>query len=136
MTTKRDTNQNTMAKQKGVIKVGGTLDEVTFYQRNGKSLAKKRTSLNGSKIKNGKQFKRTRENMSEFGGSALVGKSLRVALSLILTIFADSLFVSRLVKVMRGISEKGSGVRGQRSFDILTNKNLLKGFEKKSSGEH
>ncbi|MBI3502477.1 MAG: hypothetical protein HY063_11860 [Bacteroidetes bacterium] len=118
-----------MARQKGVIKVKGTLDEVTFYERGGKSLAKKRTSLSKSKIKNAKEFARTRENMSEFGGSALVGKALRVALSMVLAIFADTLLVSRLVKVMRAISEKGTGVRGKRSFLIMPNKNLLKGFE-------
>jgi hypothetical protein len=67
--------------------------------------------------------------MSEFGGSALVGKSMRTALSAVLSIFSDTLFVSRLVKVMRAISEKGVGVRGKRSFVIPANKVLLKGFE-------
>ena len=52
-----------MAKQRSVIKLDGTLDDITFAKTQFGYLAKVKSSLNGEKIKTDPNFQRTRENM-------------------------------------------------------------------------
>jgi len=74
-------------------------------------------------------FKRTRENMAEFGGSAKVGKSLRLGFVSIINSMAGVGTVGRITGLMKRINSVGPGLRGQRTFEILPNKVLLEGFE-------
>lgn len=50
--------------------------------------------------------------MAEFGGSAKVGKALRMGLSAVAKSFGDRLLVSRIVKLVRAIVSRGPGARG------------------------
>lgn len=50
----------TMAKQVGTIKLTGTIDDVTFYQMNGKFYARKKSSLSREKVKHHTSFALTR----------------------------------------------------------------------------
>lgn len=118
-----------MAKQKGYIDLEGTLGGLTFYKSGGKSIVKTKSSINKDRILKEPSFKRTRENMTEFGGSAKVGKVLRHGFAAIIPVMADRTVVGRLTAIMKRINANGSGVRGKREFEILTNKDLLKGFE-------
>ncbi|MFN0729367.1 hypothetical protein [Polaribacter gochangensis] len=58
-----------MAKQKGFIKLKGSLGGLTFYESGGKDIVKTTGGIDKSRIDNDPNFKRTRENMSEFGAS-------------------------------------------------------------------
>lgn len=67
--------------------------------------------------------------MSEFGASALVGKALRLGLAGIGKSFRDRTYVARVVRVIKAINARGPGLRGQRTFEIVLNRDLLIGFE-------
>jgi hypothetical protein len=105
-----------MAKQKGILKVQGSVGGLTFYQRNGKDFLKVTSGPSKEKIKNDPSFKRTRENNQEFAGSAMTGKALRMGLVQEFKDMSDSTCVSRIVKVCREVISKANGVRGQRPF--------------------
>ena len=118
-----------MAKQKGFIKLKGSLGGLTFYKNNGDDLIRTTGGVDKNRIKNDPAFKRTRENMSEFGGSATVGKALRMGFANIIKSMSDNSVVGRITGVMKKINSVGTGIRGQRAFEILPNKILLEGFE-------
>lgn len=118
-----------MAKQKGIIKIKGSMGGLTFYEKDGKSFVKMSGGVDKQKIMTDPAFKRTRENMSEFGGAAKVGKSLRMGYISIINNMRGGYLASRLTGVMKRINTVGTGIRGQRSFEILPNKVLLEGFE-------
>jgi hypothetical protein len=118
-----------MARQKGIIKVKGSLGGVTFYESGGEDLARETGGVARERILRDPAFKRTRENMAEFGGSATVGKALRLGLAAVAKAFGDRKYVARLVGIMKAINARGAGLRGQRSFDVVANKDLIQGFE-------
>lgn len=118
-----------MAKQKGYIKLEGSLGGLTYYQRDGKDIVKTTGGVSKSRILNDPSFKRTRENMSEFGGSAVVGKAFRTGFASVTKSMGDSTLVGRVTGLMKRINSVGPGARGKRGFEILNNKVLLEGFE-------
>lgn len=118
-----------MAKQKGYIEIDGTLGGLTFYRSRGENFIKRKGGVEKSRIEKEAAFKRTRENMKEFGASATVGKALRQGLASIIKSMSDSSLVGRLTGVMKRINSSGPGIRGERAFEILNNKILLEGFE-------
>lgn len=123
-----------MARQTGLIKIKGTLDNVTFYKSKDGHLAKMKTSIDGARIANDPTFARTRENGSEFGRSASSGKLLRDSLRNITVNVADNRVVSRITQVMTQVKNfDATSVRGARSVGVgIANaaaKATLKGFE-------
>ena len=66
-----------MARQTGLIKIKGTLDNVNFYKTQDGDLARMKTQVDADRIKNDPAYIRTRENNAEFGNSASAGKLLR-----------------------------------------------------------
>jgi hypothetical protein len=110
-------NFTTMAKQKGIFKIQGTIDNATFFERDGKSFVKKKSdAITKERIQNDPNFKRTRESGQEFGGSATVSSALQrgfVEVSQML----DSSFNIR-AKIICGdvIKSSTTGLRGQRPF--------------------
>ncbi|MBT1711324.1 hypothetical protein KK062_23985 [Fulvivirgaceae bacterium PWU5] len=87
-----------MAKQKGIIKLEGTLGDITFVKTAGGYIARERTSLSGDRIKNDASFQRTRENNSEFGRAAQTGQVIRTAFRPLYGGIADSRMTGRLTK--------------------------------------
>jgi len=118
-----------MAQQRGIFRIKGTLGGVTFYRSGGDDLARQSGGVDAERIQSDPAFQRTRENMAEFGASALVGKALRLGLTGLGKSFRDHRYVARIVKIMKAINGRGTGLRGQRSFDIVPNSDLLLGFE-------
>jgi hypothetical protein len=122
-----------MARQKGIIKIKGTVGGMSFYKTQDGDLVREKSSLDGDRIKNDAAFARTRENGAEFGSSASAGKLLRDALRPLLLNAADNRAVSRITKVMTTIKNlDGVSVRGKRSVGVAiaqpAAKALLKGF--------
>lgn len=68
-----------MAKQKGIIKLKGTLGDITFYKSQDGFLAREKGGIEASRIASDRAFQRTRENGSEFGNANKAGKMLRTA---------------------------------------------------------
>jgi len=123
-----------MPKQKGIIKLEGTMDDVTFYKTRDGYLAKTKSGVSASRINTDPRFARTRENMHEFTSAAKSGKHLREAAHALMQTASDSRVISRLQKTMSAIEKLDTtSVRGERNVGVAiaapSAKALLKGFE-------
>lgn len=118
-----------MAENKSFVKLEGTLDGLTFYHKDGKNLVKSKSTLSKSRILTDSAFRRTRENMREFGGAAKVGKAFRHAFGGVTKTMGDTYIASRLNGIMKRINSFGGGIRGERDFEVVTYGEMLRGFE-------
>jgi hypothetical protein len=117
-----------MAKQRGIIKLEGTIGDITFLRTQDGYLAKENNPVNGDRINNDPAFQRTRENASEFGRAGKAGKLLRSALRSALQNAKDRRVTSRLVsELMKVIQADSTSTRGQRNV-IDGEAELLQGF--------
>lgn len=118
-----------MARQKGIIKLKGTIGDITFYKTQDGHLAREKGGIDANRIKSDPAFQRTRENGSEFGGAGKAGKILRTALRPLLINSADGRMVSRLTQAMvKVIQADLISDRGLRNV-IDGEAELLFGFE-------
>ena len=118
-----------MARQKGIIKLKGTIGDITFYKTKDGHLAREKGGIDASRIKSDPAFQRTRENGAEFGRAGKAGKILRTALRSLLINSADSKMVSRLTQSMvKVIQADLISIRGLRNV-IDGEAELLSGFE-------
>ncbi|MBC5837572.1 hypothetical protein [Flavobacterium muglaense] len=118
-----------MARQNGIIKLKGTIGDITFYKTKDGHLAREKGSLDANRIKNDPAFQRTRENGSEFGRAGKAGKTLRTALRTLLLNSSDGRVVSRLTQSMvKVIQADTTSERGLRNV-IDGEAELLTGFE-------
>jgi hypothetical protein len=118
-----------MAKQSGIIKLEGTIGDVTFYKSKDGLLARSKGGVDASRIQSDESFQRTRENNSEFGRAGSAGKLLRLAFRNYLQNAADSKMVSRLTKsMMEVVKADSTSIRGNRN--VLDGElELLQGFD-------
>jgi hypothetical protein len=118
-----------MARQKGIIKLKGTIGDITFYKTQDGHLAREKGGIDASRIANDPAFQRTRENGSEFGRAGKAGKMLRTALRPLLLNSADGRMVSRLTQAMMKVIQADLvSERGLRNV-IDGEAELLFGFE-------
>jgi hypothetical protein len=118
-----------MARQNGIIKLKGTIGDITFYKTKDGHLAREKGGVDASRIANDPAFQRTRENGAEFGRAGKAGKTLRTALRTLLLNSADSRMVSRLTQSMiKVIQADLVNERGLRNV-IDGEAELLVGFE-------
>ena len=124
-----------MARQKGIIKLDGTIGGITFYKSQDGYLAREKGGVSADRIANDPNFQRTRENGEEFGRAGKAGKLLRNAIRAMLQNASDSRMVSRLTqKMVEVIQEDATNPRGQRNV-IDGEAELLEGFEFNISGK-
>ena len=64
-----------MARQKGILKIKGTIGDITFYKTKDGYLVKEKSAVEGNRIASDPAFQRTRENNSEFGRAGKAGKA-------------------------------------------------------------
>jgi hypothetical protein len=118
-----------MARQKGIIKLKGTIGDITFYKTQDGHLAREKGGIDASRIASDPAFQRTRENGSEFGRAGKAGKVLRTSLRGLLLNSADGRMVSRLTQQMvKVIQADTTSERGLRNV-IDGEAELLTGFE-------
>lgn len=124
-----------MAKQKGIFKVAGTLDEVTFYKTKAGYMIREKGGVSGSRMASDPAFIRTRENQAEFGRAGKAGKLLRNAFQSVLLGASDGGMVSRLHKeMMRVVKADATSTRGQRN--VLDGElEMLEGFDFNEAGK-
>ena len=105
-----------MARQRGPLKVQGTLGDINFYKSQDGYLVREKGGVDGKRIKKDPVFQRTRENGTEFGRAGCAGKLLRTAVRpLILN--ADNRVVSRLhQQMMKVIQADLTSARGMKSI--------------------
>ncbi len=123
-----------MAQQKGIIKIEGTLDTLTFYKSQDGHLVRTKGGVSGDRIASDPVFVRTRENGAEFGNSAAAGKMLRDAVRTMMLTASDNRVTSRLTKVMTDIKNYDTtSARGERTVGVgIANPSameLLNGFD-------
>jgi len=125
-----------MAKQKGIIKLDGTIGGITFYKTTEDGyLAREKGGVSADKIANDPAFQRTRENGEEFGRAGKAGKLLRNSIRAMLQNASDSRMVGRLTqKMVEVIQEDLTNPRGQRNV-IDGEAELLEGFEFNINGK-
>lgn len=118
-----------MPKQRGIFKVEGTLDEVTFYKTKDGYMVREKGGVSASRMASDPAFIRTRENQAEFGRAGKAGKLLRQAFQALLQDAADGRMVSRLHKeMMRVVKADATSLRGQRN--VLDGElEMLQGFD-------
>ncbi len=121
-----------MARQKGPLKYIGTLGDIRHFKIKGNEgyFAGLIGGPTADQIKNDPAFQRTRENMSEFAGCAMTGKSVRVGVASLMKSMADSQVTGRLTAIMKKINlEDGSEARGKRAILVSQAPQYLNGFE-------
>lgn len=123
-----------MAKLKSLIKVEGTLEDLTFYKGADGYFVRTKGGVSKNRIMNDPAFVRTRENGAEFGSLAASGKLLRTALGPMVFRAKDSKLTSRLVKVLNQVKNlDGVSIRGARNVAEGLNSSaaapLLEGFD-------
>ncbi|MBL7722232.1 MAG: hypothetical protein JNK98_09595 [Chitinophagaceae bacterium] len=124
-----------MAKQKGIIKLDGTIGGITFYKSQDGYLAREKGGVSGERIASDPNFQRTRENGEEFGRAGKAGKLLRTSIRALLQNSADSRMVSRLTqKMVEVVQADTTNPRGLRNV-IDGEAELLEGFEFNISGK-
>ena len=118
-----------MARQKGIIKLDGTIGDITFYKTRDGYLAREKGGIPADRIANDPAFQRTRENGAEFGRAGKAGKILRNAIRALLQNASDARMVSRLTqKMVKVIQEDATNPRGLRNV-IDGEAELLQGFD-------
>ena len=122
-----------MAKLNGILKIEGTLQDMTFYKTQDGHLVKTKSSISASRIATDAAFVRTRENGAEFGSAAKAGKILRDSLRVLIENASDNRVTSRVTQLMYKIQKQDTtSARGERkvSLGITTTeaKNLVKAF--------
>lgn len=118
-----------MAKQKGIIKLRGTIGGITFYKTKDGHMAREKGGVDAKRIANDPAFQRTRENGFEFGRAGKAGKVLRASIRSLLLNAADSRMVSRLTqRMIKVIQADMTSARGLRNV-IDGEAELLNSFE-------
>lgn len=123
-----------MARINSLIKIEGTLDNLTFYKSADGHFVRTKGGVSKNRIMNDPAFVRTRENGAEFSSVAGSGKLLRNALGPMVFRAKDSKLTSRLVKVLSEIKNQDSvSARGERNVAMgltsTTGMQLLEGFD-------
>ncbi len=121
-----------MAIQKGPLKYVGTLGEVRHFKIKGNKgyFAGLKGGPTAQQIATDPAFARTRENMNEFGGSAIAGRSFRTSIASLIRNNGDSQVTGRITAIMKKINlEDASETRGQRAILVTVAPQYLEGFE-------
>ena len=124
-----------MARQTGIIKLKGTIGDISFYKTTDGHLAREKGGVDANRIANDPAFVRTRENGSEFGRAGKGGKLLRNAVRILLQNASDKRVTSRLTKDLLAIVK--TDAVNERGLRTLTDGNLdlLLGFEFNLNGK-
>lgn len=123
-----------MAKLRSLIKLEGTMEDLTFYKGADGYFVRTKGGVSKNRIMNDPAFARTRENGAEFGSIAGSGKLLRTALGPMVFRAKDSKLTSRLVKVLGQIKNLDSvSARGARNvaegLNATSSTSILEGFD-------
>lgn len=118
-----------MAKQSGLVKISGAIDDLTFSAtKNGHLVRKKGKVVTKDEIANGRQYARMRENMDEFGRATEAGRLFRTAFNDSMAFCIDKSLINRSSSMMMDVllSDPVSD-RGDRNV-MNGNVKLLKDF--------
>lgn len=118
-----------MAKQKGFIKIKGTIQGLCYYKLNGKDIVRKASGPSKERINTDPAFVNVKANNQEFAAAVLMSKAITKGLGPISKKFKDTYMQSRLTGACRKIIQKGNGYLGQREVNLLNKSDELIGFQ-------
>ena len=123
-----------MARQSGIIKIEGTVDDLTFLKRGGRYFVRRKGGVSRSRMLHDPAFERTRENSNEFAHAAKCATQLRRAAMVLIKKAHAPKLSNRLVSVLFRIKNLDStSVRGARQVSIglatPAGKALLTGYD-------
>ena len=108
-----------MAELKGVLKIIGKLDGLSFYEMNGKIIVRKTGGFDGAKIRGDEKYVNVRNNASEFGRCSKFGAQLRRALQPFVKDLNDSQLHSRMAKMLHDLMKMDTISRkGERTVQL------------------
>lgn len=123
-----------MARQIGIIKIKGSIGDLSFYESAGVQLVRKKTGATKKQIEMDPRFQRTKENAQEFGRTMKSCKLLKQRLQDILFQCTDKSFFNRLVSRMSmvlksdPVHRRGERIVTGRGLELLggleTNRNF------------
>ncbi|MFD2554600.1 hypothetical protein [Sphingobacterium tabacisoli] len=113
-----------MARQSSIIKLKGTIGDITFYKSKDGYLARQKGGVDRDRIMNDPKFQRTRENAQEFGRAGKASKALCTAIRPVLNKTQDSRMISRLVKRMMAVI-KADAVSDRGKRNVLDGELIL-----------
>ncbi len=124
-----------MARQTGIIKLKGTIRDISFYKTSDGHLAREKGGIDKSRMKNDPAFQRTRENGSEFGRAGKGGKLVRSAIRILLLNAKDKRVVSRLTTdLLKVVKTDAVNERGMRTIEDGS-MGLISGFDFNTNGK-
>lgn len=123
-----------MAKSNGILKIEGTIEDLTFYKKEGQHFVRRKGGISKERIAGEPNFVRTRENNAEFSHSGNASRLLRFALGSMVARAKDTKLHPRLLQTMSRIKNLDTqSPRGQRlvgnGLTTAEGKQLLKGFD-------
>ena len=108
-----------MPRQKSILKLRGTMDDITFYRTQDGHLARKAGGINKERILNSPSFQRTRENMNEFKSISSSARILRTALADMVKKVKDPVLGRRLFRTLSQVKNlDATSPRGQRRVSV------------------
>ena len=105
-----------MARVHGNLQLTGTLGEITFYRRNGKWFARQKSGLTKERVKSDPKFKRSLENMAEFGITATITREIWEHFPKAWKVFRDPQAFVRFKARAYEIIKQGPGLRGKKDW--------------------
>ena len=118
-----------MAKQKGIIKIKGTIQGLCYYKLNGKDIIRKASGPSKERINSDPAFVNVKANNQEFRAAVLIAKSIIRGLGPMAKKFRDTYMQSRLTGICCKIIQNGDGRLGQREANLCNKPNELIGFQ-------
>ncbi|WP_179353928.1 hypothetical protein [Winogradskyella vidalii] len=118
-----------MSRQKGILKLVGTLNGQCFYKLNGQYIVRKAVGPSRERIANDPAYAKVKGNNQEFAAASQLSKALRKGLGDKAIQFKHQHMASRLTGCCRKIIQKGSGALGEREAHLFNNPAALIGFQ-------
>ena len=108
-----------MGRQKSILKIEGTLDDLTFYKSVDGHLIRTKGGVSKERIKTDPAFRRTRENIEEFTELVVSGKVIKSAFRNLLGNSTDARMSSRLTTLLSKVQKTDiSSIRGKRKVGV------------------
>jgi hypothetical protein len=118
-----------MPKQVSNIKVQGTVDGITYFERNGEFLAMKKPKRSKEARDANPRLEDFRNQGKEFGGGQRPVGGFNEGFDTVKTLFTDKTLSKRLASIFRLMIKRAPGDRGSRPVQPVVNKDLLEGLE-------
>ncbi len=117
-----------MATYKSLIEITGKVGDLVFYTLNGKPVVRRKSGFSKEGFENNPNYKKVKENSTEFGHCSKSGKLLRTTIEKFTGDFEDKYLYQKFAKVMTQIKDFDlQSPKGKRRIEIgLQNAEAMK----------